>query len=211
MANIEVKFEGVPANLQAEIKRYVVEIPAVLRMSFQSKWGADYREKWFGERDTVPILNMLASVDKYLNDKCTRITFVKVVGGHYGAVWPTIVGASENIGDFKKGGGYLMVPSGLRIDLADAYITPETKSGGVSGGTSGLYTVPLQRVNTIFHEMTHKILKTDDVVFPGTTTECYGEGLCKDLRTLHPSLAINNADNWGFYISECFKQAFGGK
>lgn len=208
MANIEVKFENVPANLQAEIKRLVVEIPAVLRMSFQNKWGADYREKWFGERDTVPLLNMLSSVDKYLNDKCTRLTFVKVAGGHYGAVWPTVVAENETVDDFKKGMGYLLVPSGQRIDLADAYITPETESSGQQGGESGLYTVPLQRVNTIFHEMTHKILKTDDVVFPGTNTECYGETLCKDLRTLHPSLAINNADNWGFYIAECFKKVF---
>lgn len=213
MAAIEVIFEGIPAELHAEAKRYIVEIPAVLRMSFKNDWGADFRQKWFGARDTVKMLNMLNSLDKYLNEKCTRVTLVREAGDHYGSVWPTVKVDNETDDDFKKPNGYLKVPSGLRIGLASSYDNPETEKHWLKGegGKSGLYTVPLGRVNTIFHEMTHKILKTDDVEFPGTDTECYGVTMCQKLRKVHSDLALNNADNWGFYLAECFKHVFGNK
>ncbi len=208
MAQIEVFFENIPSNLHAEAKRYVTEIREVLRMSFTHSWGAEYRQKWFGQRDTVRVLNMLASIDKYLNEKCTRITLVREAGDHYGSVWPTIMVDNESTADYQRGDGYLRVPAGLRIGIASSYDNPETES---KGGKSGLYTVPLQRMNTIFHEITHKVLHTDDVVYPGTNDECYGDKLCKKLSHIHPDLAINNADNWGFYLAECFKHVFGNK
>ena len=207
MSSTEVLFEGIPTALQAEARRYITEIPAVLRMSFKEKWGADYREKWFGVRDTAKLINMLCSLDKYLNEKCIRVTLVREAGDHYGSVWPTVVVDGESVDDFKKPSGYLLVPAGLRVGLASAYDNPETDDPT----KCGLYTESLQRVNTIFHEMTHKILKTDDVVFPGTTTECYGAEICQKLRKVHSDLALNNADNWGFYIAECFKHVFGSK
>lgn len=206
MSLIQVLFEGIPEGLQPETKRYVTEIQHVLQMSFNSNWGADLRQKWFGERDTVRMLNMLATMEKYLNGKCSRITFVREEGTHYGAVWPTVMVDNENPDDYKKGDGYLRVPSGLRIYLASSYDNPETNQGG---DDSSLYSQSLGRVNTIFHEMTHKILRTDDVVFPGTNFECYGIPMCKKLRTIHPDLALNNADNWGFYMANCFKHVFG--
>lgn len=205
MANTKVVFTGIPNGLHKEAKRYIVEIPAVLRMSFKEKWGSKLRETWFGQKDTAKMINMLCSLDKYLNDKCTQITFVREGGDHFGSVWPTALADKEKNSDFKKPSGYLQVPSGLRIYLASSYDAPDTDDPE----NTGLCTVPLQRVNTIFHEMTHKILKTDDVDYPGTNHTCYGVELCQLLRKTHADLALNNADNWGFYMAACFKQAFG--
>ena len=62
---------------------------------------------------------MLASIDKYLNEKCTRITFVREAA------------------DYQRGDGYLRVPAGIRIGIASAYDDPETQPKGVK---TGLYT-----------------------------------------------------------------------
>jgi hypothetical protein len=60
-----------------------------------------------------------------------------------------------------------------------------------------------ERVCTIIHEMTHWVLNTVDVAIDDMP--CYG-GLCLKLARstskAQRELALNNADNWGYYICE---------
>jgi len=51
----------------------------------------------------------------------------------------------------------------------------------------------------VIHELSHTICDTDDEVYPGTTTECYGEDLCQRLALNYPEKAVNNADNYEFF------------
>ena len=55
-----------------------------------------------------------------------------------------------------------------------------------------------EKVHTIFHEMTHRILSTDDIKYNNQT--CYGTAKCKQLAINKPSDAIKNADSWAFFL-----------
>lgn len=218
-------------DLQSETTMYVEKIRALTRwLANEASNRGDLRTKWFGSRNPPKVVLMLANLDAYLNKRCTRLTFVMENSSSYGAVWPSRVISespdnyrmggvmtTDNIGkfenemwgdelvsetdeDFQKAGGYLKVPSGLRIYLGTKYVSPS-----VSSGSDGLATLVTYRVNTIFHEMTHKIVKTKDHPKPSGSGKCYGYNTCKSLAITHPDLAITNADNWGFFMAEVYK------
>lgn len=50
---------------------------------------------------------------------------------------------------------------------------------------------PQEATQTIYHELTHKVLKTKD--------HCYGTELCAQLAQNTPQLACDNADNYGYF------------
>jgi len=50
---------------------------------------------------------------------------------------------------------------------------------------------------TIYHELTHKVLKTKD--------HAYGKVKARGLATMQPAQAVENADNWAFYAVSFIK------
>jgi len=237
MSDPVIKFEAmktataITMDLQEETKMYVQKIRALTRwLAHDPENRGDLRAKWFGSRNPPKVVLMLTNMDKYLNERCSRLTFVSEKTGGYGAVWGSrmiqespdnyrIGGVmstnnrgkdenrvwgdeivSETEEDFQKEGGYLKVPSGLRIYIGSSYTAPP-----VSVGHGGLKTSTTLRVNTIFHEMTHKILKTKDHPKPTGAGKCYGYTTCTNLALTNPGLAITNADNWGHFMAEVYK------
>jgi Lysine-specific metallo-endopeptidase len=57
------------------------------------------------------------------------------------------------------------------------------------------------QVGTFLHELSHLLGGTNDVVFPGTAVTAYGSTAAKKLAKTYPASAVNNAENYGFYIS----------
>ena len=57
------------------------------------------------------------------------------------------------------------------------------------------------QVGTLLHEISHLLGGTNDEADPGTGVVAYGAAAAKALATNHPALAVNNAENYGFYIS----------
>lgn len=57
------------------------------------------------------------------------------------------------------------------------------------------------QVGTLLHEISHLLGNTDDEVDPGNNTVAYGSVAAKRLARLYPNQAVNNAENFGFYIS----------
>lgn len=60
------------------------------------------------------------------------------------------------------------------------------------------------RVNTLFHELSHRIINTADVVDAVCgNAKCYGAPNSRNLAAAHPDLAATNASNWAFFICAC--------
>lgn len=58
------------------------------------------------------------------------------------------------------------------------------------------------KANTMFHELSHRILATaDENLASGVTS--YGTANCLQLVTESVDQALNNASNWAFFINEC--------
>lgn len=62
------------------------------------------------------------------------------------------------------------------------------------------------QVGTLLHEISHLLGGTDDETDPTTGNIAYGAAAAKNLAKNHPGLAINNAENFGFYISSFIKR-----
>jgi len=143
------------ANLVAELSKVARETKPVALL-----------KPWFGSLDNKA-LERVVLIDKYLNEKCTQITFVKKEGGatvddakvmlnDYGQVIPQVE-------EHKDPKDLSHVQSGLRIFILPYFwAVPKEKAH-------------YERVNTVYHEISHKVL--------GTTDSCYGAEACKALAT----------------------------
>ncbi|MCP3979322.1 MAG: hypothetical protein GY716_08340 [bacterium] len=161
-----------------------------------------YLFRWFGARDHPAVGAMLGSLSKYVNEKCSRMTFVSANEKYYGAVFGNIVstrpeanelggvhkqlphGFFETKDDYRKKDGYLKVGSGMRVYLGKTYFKAKK----------------YERVNTLFHELTHRVVMTVDAVVAGK--KMYGKKNCMTLSDANTLLAIENADNWGYFMAD---------
>lgn len=57
-------------------------------------------------------------------------------------------------------------------------------------------------LNTFYHELTHRIINTDDVALLNGDV-AYGEVNVRALTQENPANALNNASNWAYYITAC--------
>ena len=53
---------------------------------------------------------------------------------------------------------------------------------------------------TLYHELTHKVFKSKD--------HCYGEELCRALARSNPEQAMDNADNYAYFVISLFSKKF---
>ena len=62
------------------------------------------------------------------------------------------------------------------------------------------------KVQTILHELSHRILATDDevnAVCLSDDNECYGPADCRALAAADSDQALNNADSFGYFVCAC--------
>jgi hypothetical protein len=133
----------------------------------------------------------------YLNHRCTGISFKVLQAGNRcdnsavgtglaGQVLPTVMLKGEDRPDFRAANGYLKVPSGLRIFLGPLYFSVRTNYDPM------LKTVAIYRFMTLFHEMSHKIIKTTDQV--------YELDKCQNIKDTPK--AVMCADSWGYFLTD---------
>jgi hypothetical protein len=161
------------------------------------------RKSLFGKQsNNVFVLQGMDLLNTYLNQQCSLLTFVKpkerydpsvrreraVVDG----LEMKSTTAGQVIGTAFDSGYYGVlpdfVPSGLRIFLGPTYFR---------------YVHPMGKMCTIFHEITHKVLGTDDRIG-------YDHGQCQLYATIDPKKAMTNATNWELVFFDTYK-ASGGK
>jgi len=58
------------------------------------------------------------------------------------------------------------------------------------------------QVGTLVHEISHLLGGTQDIVDPNSGDVVYGATAAKALAAQFPALAVNNAENYGFYVAE---------
>jgi hypothetical protein len=202
--------------LQVESAKHIKFIQRFVKELAANPNRCNLKTKWFNNADTVRLQNMWTNLDKYLNTRCTRITLVSLPGTAYGAIWyePTVFGFEDDETDSKKmwgkdiktntkssfqePNGFLQLPTGIRIQVQGAYLNPPDKPGN-----DGLDQMDTGRINTIFHEMTHRILQTIDFKVGNIT--CYGYDICKELAKYSAQNALQNADNWGYFLADYYK------
>ncbi len=160
------------------------------------------RLNWFARDSLKEVQSALVNLDKYLNGKCARISFKvltvgdrcdndKVGTGLAGQVLPTVMLKGEDRPDFRQENGYLQVPGGLRIFLGPLYFSVRANYDAI------LKTVAIYRFMTLFHEMTHKIIKTTDQV--------YELDNCRAIKDT--PRAVMCADSWAYFLTDYAAEA----
>ena len=154
---------------------------------------------WFGAADRVALTSKLRKMSAVIADSNRTVTFVNRTGGSLGVAHTSIYekkllppDKKENLDGVvayahpvdrrdepgpKKTVSH--VGSGMRIYLNDVFFTLEERL----------------RAATIYHEMTHKVLATND--------HAYDDADCQNLATSDPAKAIDNADNFALYAAAC--------
>lgn len=180
-------FEGLTAVEEDDLKAMTRRVAELAKASAAGSIGN--RAKWFGAlANSALVTEALKTMDKYINQQCVRLTFVRKHVGQiidavpaeaedYGQVIPNIMTTTAN---FKQTAPH--VSKGLRIfamnEIIDAIKDNDRK----------------EKINYIYHEISHKVLDTVDFR--------YGEEDCIRLAQRHPKSAVRNADNFGYYIAE---------
>jgi hypothetical protein len=183
----EVKGEGLTDEQVAELTNVCTTVCRLAHDAATNNVGN--KVKWFGALANSGVVSEgLKTMDKYLNNQCVRITFVRKNTGQivdqvpaeasdYGQVLPNIMTTTAN---FRKTPKH--TSSGLRIFAMNEIVN------AIASGDK------LEKVNYVYHEVSHKVLDTVDYK--------YGKASCKKLAINKPNRAVRNADNWGYYIAE---------
>ena len=196
-APLELRGEGFPSlSFMEEIASNLKIICPLVRELAQGERRGP-RRNWFAEQSLPEVQSALVNLDMYLNHKCSCITFKvlhvgnrcdndRVESSLAGQVLPTVMLKGEDRPDFRRANGYLQVPSGLRIFLGPLYFSVQANYDAM------LTTVAIYRFMTLFHEMTHKIIKTVDVDYELPNCQ----------RIKDSADAIRCADSWGYFLTD---------
>jgi hypothetical protein len=133
------------------------------------------KQKWFGAAQVSRVAGQVATMRLFVDGLSggKTITFRRLsAAGLYGSVWPTVA-TPYTKQSFTVG-------SGIMIRLQDVYFT----------------SVVAEKVNTVFHELTHKLLDTDDALG-------YNPADLEAAAISNPAAAIKNAENWTQFFAEC--------
>jgi hypothetical protein len=144
---------------------------------------------WFGTGNRASVQRIVQLMNYAMINGVVNISYT--AGGHCAngttnavayapnGVWvqPDISGAGSKVADFNMD----VCPRFLKIM---ALLGSENQS----------------QVGTFLHELSHLVGNTNDEVYPGGAV-AYGATAAKRLAKDYPATAINNAENYGFYIS----------
>jgi hypothetical protein len=195
-APLEIRGEGMPEDAMKEIVGFIKSyFPLVREPAGGENVGP--RKDWFAGSSQGEVASALKSLNTYLTTKCTTLTFVKLSVGSKcdggdvedtlaGQVLPTVMIDGEDRPDYRKADGYTKVPSGLRIFIGPLYFSVTNNYDAM------LKTIVIYRWMTVFHELSHKILKTRDHV--------YELDNCKNIKGTGD--AVQCADSWGYFLTD---------
>lgn len=204
-APLTVIGEGLAAGEMHEIINNLKLLGPILHALAANK-DAGPRSKWFPAASLDEVHTAVGNFDKYLNQRCSRLTFKRLHVGMRcdsdvndpddlvsknlaGQVIPTVMLKGQDRPDFRKEGGYFSVPTGMRIFLGPLYFKVK------NGYDAILTTAAIYRFMTLAHELSHKVLKTTDQVYE--LDACLG--------IANTPKAVMCADSWGYFITEYWK------
>lgn len=185
---------------------------ALLRLSRKAS-GLDLKdyERWFGtfsDGNLQRATEVVGLMDYALNSGRIHFTFNEGCGAttNAAAFQPTHGWKTAKLKETLSGGTF-------RITLCPRFFGAMTQSS-VTGQS---------RTETFIHEMSHIVGNTEDEVHPDWGVTAYNRNLARDLADNYPNLAINNAENYGFYcmwvaqdrtrpelnLSDAFQNLFG--
>jgi hypothetical protein len=148
---------------------------------------------WFGDSDLAEIGDCVLTMNEFFESSKRLVTFVDRRKGTdrlieyagpgkqatYGEsapmTWKDYAAVKCLSDDAEPFSAH--VGSGLRVYLGERFFHPSKTT--------------IDRANTVYHELSHKLLKTVD--------HEYGAQSCLALARSAPEQAIWNADNWSFY------------
>lgn len=212
----QIKFSnGFSADEQDETRAACAQVESMSKQLVQGIGTERFlrlAKRWFGSTPVNAVVERVKKMDAVIRDASRAVTFVYREGGVLNAVYggidvpPATVDPLDptklNVGGISvksqkpidtglqpvfafvfpaQGGGTAStshhVGSGMRLYLATQYFALPTGDEG--------------RAHTIYHELTHKTLGTEDYA--------YEDQPCTDLAQNEPNKAIRNADNWAWF------------
>jgi hypothetical protein len=170
-----VRYENAPSNIQAAVKETLPLMNTLVSYAAKAKFGSQLRAKWFKDSaNSQDLLKKLKDMDSYINKVCTVLTFVVKKVDH------RVDGARVEATDFAQVMRADVLPSGTRV-----YILPNFAAQD-----------PGEKLNTVCHELSHRVLKTTDA--PGGAL-VYGYN---NALHLGGGLSVNCAENFGYFYKE---------
>lgn len=196
---MKLRYEGFSPGTQ--------EVLATAYATMEARIDATLQEgaamvRWFGAADRTVLFRNLKMMAAVIRDPARTITFVNRIDGtlkvEYDSVYVSQlmpVGSPGNslkdtfayvfpvdrrYRDVMPGANDLVshVGSGMRIYIGGSYFGAPAE----------------ERAWTIYHELTHKVLATND--------HSYDRATCLRFAST-PAIAMNNAENYGFFWNDC--------
>jgi hypothetical protein len=191
---ITIRFEGIP---EPEMEDLVTFVDYAQMFAPTLADDSEELKKWFG-RAFPTARTRLRVVSAYLKNRCTGITFVRKLDKSvccnsrvnildFAMVIPTKLTGGLTVDALRTEGGEVHVPTGLRIFLGPLYFN----------------STEIVKIATVFHELTHKVIKTVD------HANGYGVKPCQALKDDSPVMAAENADNYGYSLAFFVKKTMG--
>jgi Lysine-specific metallo-endopeptidase len=143
---------------------------------------------WFGTGARAQVQGVLHKMNYGMTNGVININYNTAActpGTNAVAYAPAYGWARANVAQARAAG------SAFNLDVCPCLIRQMSSLG--SGNQS--------QVGTLIHEISHLLGNTDDEVNPATGLVAYGASAAKALATTYPTQAVNNAENYGFYVS----------
>jgi hypothetical protein len=196
---MKLRYEGFSPGTQEVLADAYTMMAAKIDATLQD--GAAMT-RWFGAGDRTKLFRYLRMMAAVVRDPNRTITFVNRIDGvlkvEYKSLYnPELLPVGHKGNDLQgtyayafpadrrsepgpMGASGLMshVGSGMRIYIANAFFGAP----------------PEERAWTVYHELTHKVLATED--------HSYNEAACRSFAAT-PDKAMNNAENYGFFWRDC--------
>lgn len=140
-------------------------------------------EYWFGDAKQIKTVeSRLRTYNEFLR-KLSLLLFECATKGEYADSYAAVAQDKFDAGSTE-----------LRVLLGDCYKDSKHSLGVI--------------VNSLLHELSHVCLRTDDVPKneKNSKKKFYGAKKARQLAVNDPSLAITNAENWGYYLCGFYQQ-----
>jgi Lysine-specific metallo-endopeptidase len=171
----------------------------------QAHSGAHYYKLFFGANSPARlkrVVEVVTLMDLALNSSSVQFEYNVSCGATTNAVAFTPDGgwSAQSIKDLLKSGRF-------RVSLCPRFFTALPQNDRMSQSRTG----------TLLHELSHIVANTNDIAqnhinganiaaAPAGTT-CYGRPLSRQLADGWPNLAIENAENYGFFLTDLLAEA----
>lgn len=157
---------------------------------------------WFGAADRNQVFLKLRMMQNVIQDGSRTVTFVNRTGKKIGVTHTDVYTKHLNpVGQETPLQGSGIVAYAFPVDRRYGDPGPHSTVSHVGSGmriylNDVFFTLdPVLQAATIYHEMTHKVLATND--------HCYDPVACRMLAARNPAQALDNADNFAHYIANC--------